>query len=44
MVYAGGRGEACGGEKNGTCHVILRRPWAQLRMVARTERGHEGSP
>lgn len=23
-----------GKKKNATCHVILRRPWAQLRMVA----------
>ena len=44
MVYAGGRGKRVAEKKNGTCHVILRRPWAQLRMVARTERGHEGAP
>lgn len=37
-------GERVAEKKNGTCHVILRRRWAQLRMVARTERGQEEAP
>lgn len=35
MVYAGGLGDSVWRrKKNGTRHVIRRRQWAQLRMVA----------